>query len=80
MLGNNIATMSMGTKHLFEKYQNIEIVKIKICAMTSFLKCDLPIVSLKNKGTKIFNLVTAQILMTIYTHNCAHVIFNINFV
>ena len=28
MKGNNIA-MSMGMRHLFEKYQNIEIVKIK---------------------------------------------------
>ena len=40
--------MSMGMRHLFEKYQNIEIVKIN-SVMTSFLKCDLPIISLRNK-------------------------------
>ena len=28
MKGNNIV-LSMGMRHLFEKYQNIEIVKIK---------------------------------------------------
>ena len=48
--------------------------------MTSFLKCDLPTDSLRNKGTKIFNLVTAHILIIIYTHDCIHVIFNIYFV
>ena len=48
--------------------------------MLSFFKCDLPTDSLKNKRTKIFNLVTVQILTTIYAHNCIHVICSVNFV
>ena len=47
MKGNNIA-MSMGMRHLFEKYQNIEIVKIKFYD-DIILKCDLLIVFLRNK-------------------------------
>ena len=44
------------------------------------LKHDLPTDSLKNKWAKIFNLITVQILITIYAHNCIHVICSVNFV
>ena len=67
-------------------YEDTYLKSIKMLKMsrnfcnTSFLKYNLLIDSLRNKWTKIFNLITAQILITIYEHNCIHVICSVNFV
>ena len=52
----------------------------EIFAMTSFLKYNLLPDSLRNKWTKIFNLIAVQIPIIIYAHNYIHVIYSVNFV